>query len=48
MKVIYKKIYNYPMYPRDSKKCSDKGFVNIVNGTQGGTQWTCFIVKGNK
>ena len=30
------KIYNYPIYPRDSKIYSDKGFVNIDNGAQGG------------
>ena len=42
------KIYNYPIYPRDSKIYSDKGFVNIDNGSQGGTHWTCFIVKDNK
>ena len=39
------KICNYPIYPRDSKIYSDKGFVNIDNGSQGGTHWTCFIVK---
>ena len=42
------KIYNYPIYPRDSKIHSDKGFVNKDNGSQGGTQGTCFIVKDNK
>ena len=42
------KIYNYPIYPRDSKIYSDKGFVNIDNGSQGGTHWTCFIVKDKK
>ena len=42
------KIYNYPIYPRHSKIYSDKGFVNIDDGSQGGTHWTCFIVKDNK
>ena len=42
------KIYKYPIYPRDSKIYSDRGFVNIANGSQGGTHWTCFIVKDNK
>ena len=42
------KIYNYPIYPRDSKIYSDRGFVNIDNGSRGGTHWTCFIVKDNK
>ena len=26
-------IYKDPIYPRDSKTCSDKGFVNIDNGS---------------
>ena len=42
------KIYNYPIYPRDSKIYSDRGFVNIDNGSQSGTHWTCFVVKDNK
>ena len=42
------RVYNYKIYPRDSKIYSDKGFVNIDNGYQGGTHWTCFIVKDNK
>ena len=42
------KIYNYPIYPRDSKIHSDKGFVNIDNGSMGGSYWTCFLVKDNK
>ena len=39
---------NYPIYPRDSKKYSDKVFVNIDNGSQGGTHWSCFYIKDNK
>ena len=42
------RVYNYAIYPRDSKIYSDKGFVNIDNGSQGGSHWTCFIVKDNK
>ena len=42
------RICNYPIYPRDSKIYSDKGFVNIDNGSQGGTHWTCFVVKLKK
>ena len=42
------RVYNYPIYPRDSKIYSDRGFVNIDNGSQRGTHWTCFIVKDNK
>ena len=41
-------IYNYTIYPRDSKIYSDKGFVNIDDGSRGGSHWTCFIVKDNK
>ena len=42
------RVYKLPIYPRDSKIHSDKGFVNIDNGFRGGTHWTCFIVKDNK
>ena len=42
------RIYNYAIYPRDSKIYSDNRFVKIDNGFQGGTHWTCFIVKDNK
>ena len=42
------KVYSYKVYLRFSKICSDKGFVNIDNGSQGGSHWTCFIKKDNK
>ena len=42
------RIFNYPICPRDSKIYSDKGFVIIDDGSQGGTHWICFIVKDNK
>ena len=42
------KIYNYPIYPRDSKIYSDKGFINIGNNENGGSHWCCFIVKDSK
>ena len=42
------KAYNYPIYPRDSKIFSDKGFYNIDNGSQGGTHWCCFIIKDKR
>ena len=42
------RVYKYPIYSRDSKVHSDKGFVNIDNGSRGGTHWTCFIVKDIK
>ena len=39
-------VYNYNIYPRDSKIYSDKVFVNIEDGSQGGTHWCCFTLKG--
>ena len=39
------RVYNYPIYPRDSKIYSDNVFVVIDNGSMGGTHWTCFIIK---
>ena len=42
------KIYNYKIYPRGSKILSDRGVVNIDNGLQGGTHWTCFLIKDKK
>ena len=43
-----KKVYNYPIYPGDSKIYSDKGFVNIDDDSVGGSHWTSFIMKDNK
>ena len=34
--------------PKDSKIYSDRGFVNIDNGSQSGTHWTCFYKKDKK
>ena len=42
------RVYNYYIYPGGSKIYSDKGFTNIDKGSQGGTHWTCFIVKDKK
>ena len=42
------KVYNSPIYPRDSKINSDKGFVNIDDCRMGGSHRTCFFVKDNK
>ena len=39
------RVHNYPVYPRDSKIYSARGIVNIDDGSQNGTHWTCFIVK---
>ena len=43
-----KKVFNYPIYPRNSKISSDKRFFNIDDGRMGGSHWTCFIVKFKK
>ena len=42
------KLYNLPIYHRESKRFSKKRFVNIDNGSLGGTHWTCFYVKDSK
>ena len=42
------KFHNYPIYPKDSKIYSDKGFINKDNGSQCATQGTCFIVTDEK
>ncbi len=42
------KIYNYPIYPRDSKIYSDMGFINIGNYQNGGSHWCAFYIKDNK
>ena len=42
------RVYNYKIYPTDSKINSDKGFVNIDNGSMRGSHWTCFIRKDEK
>ena len=41
-------VYKYPLNPRDSPLYSDRRFVNLDDGSQGGNHWTCFIVKDNK
>ena len=43
-----RRVYIYSINPRDSKIYSDKGFVNIDNGSMGGTHWVCFIIKDKK
>ena len=42
------KFHIYPKYHRDSKIYSNKGFINIDNGSRGGTHWNCFIINDNK
>ena len=45
---VLQKLHNYSIYPRDSEKNSNNGFVKIDNGTMGGTHWTCFHKKDKK
>ena len=42
------KVFNYPIYPTDSNIYSNKGFVIIDEGSQGGSDCVCFLVKDNK
>ena len=42
------RVLNFSIHPRDPKFHSDKGFVNIDNGSAGGTHGTCFIKKENE
>ena len=43
-----KRIYINPIYPRGSTIYSDKGFVNIEDGSLRGTHWVCFIAEDKK
>ena len=42
------RVDNYEIYPRDSIIITDRGFVNLDNGSMGRSHWTCSIVKDNK
>ena len=42
------RVNNYNIYLRGSKILTDNGCVNIDNGSQGGTHWTCFCIKDNR
>ena len=42
------KLSKSPIYPRDSTIYSDRVFLNIDNGTVGGTHWCNVYVKNNK
>ena len=42
------RVDTYPLYPRDSEIFSNKCFINIDNGSMGGTHWICFIVRDKK
>ena len=42
------RVYHSSIYRRDARIITDKSFVNIHDGSQYGTHWTCFILKDNK
>ena len=42
------RVFKNTLYRRDSKTYSEKGFVKLEKGEQGGTHWVCFINKGKK
>ena len=42
------RVYNFRIYPRDSQLYSDGGFVNIDDGSQGGSHWCCFTMQDKK
>ena len=42
------KFYNYPIYPRDAKIYSHKGFVKLDDGWMGGSHWTAFYIENKK
>ena len=46
--VELQRVFKYHKYPRDSIIYSNKRNVNIDNGSQVGTHWTCSIIKDNK
>ena len=41
-------LYKYPKPSRDSKIYSDKVFISINSGGQGGSHWCVFYVENNK
>ena len=43
-----KVVYNFCVYPRESKVITTKKFVIIKKSGMGGTQWTCFYIKDSK
>ena len=38
------RVYNFKIYPTDSKIFSDERFVDIDNCSMGGSHWTAFYV----
>ena len=43
-----RKIYIYPVYPRDSKKLSNEGFVDLDDDSRWGSHWVCYYMKDDK
>ena len=42
------RVYEYPINPWGSKNSTDKGFISIAKGNQGGTHCCCFRIKYKK
>ena len=45
IEIELQRVYIYPIYPRDSKIYRDRVFVDIDNGSQGGSQWHVLFYK---
>ena len=43
-----KKLYDLPIYPRDSEITTNKGSVVFNTGSMGGPQWVCFSITDKK
>ena len=43
-----KKVFNFTIYPEDSKITTIKRIVNIDKGNMGGTHWTFLYLKDNQ
>ena len=44
----FKKNYGSSICLSGYKKNTNEGFVDIINGEQGGTDWTCLQIKNKK
>ena len=44
----FQNVYNYSVYPSDSRIINNKGFVNFDNSSMEGSHWTWFKYKDKK
>ena len=42
------RVYKYHKYSKGSRLFSVRGLAEVDNGSEGGTHWTCFIIKENE